>query len=84
MEVVSATAVPCLIIAFGLVRTISNALQDVKASKYQLQSLGSATAQLLETLNNEYKAGHLSEATTSVALEELHKSVDISPGCVSC
>jgi hypothetical protein len=67
----SISPVPCLGVAFSGLRLICDSVQQVKTSREQLQTLTLLIAQLLRTLNQEYKTGRLTEARTSRALQNL-------------
>jgi hypothetical protein len=75
MDTLSLAAVPCLFAAFALLSNINDALHQVKASKYQLQSLRNAATELVNALNIKYNASQLSETSTSGPLKQLDMSV---------
>ena len=66
---------PHLVPAFSVLRFIWLSVQQVQASKQQLQTLAQTIAQLLWTLNGEYSAGRLREGRTSTPLVDLRRSV---------
>jgi hypothetical protein len=63
--------VPYLVPAFSILRFIWSSIQQVQGSRQQLGVLAESVAQLLSTLNDEYRAGRLSEGSTSDPLEAL-------------
>jgi hypothetical protein len=65
------TPVPFLAAAFSIFRYIWTSVQQVQASKQQLQCLASLIAELLQTLNNQYRTGRLTDGGTSAQLEDL-------------
>jgi hypothetical protein len=69
----SLTPVPGLGPAFGVLRFIWSSVEQVQSCKEQLVALTQSTAQLLETLDAQYRGGRLLEANTSVPLSKLTK-----------
>ena len=67
--------VPCLAPAFAAFKFIYSSIKQVKASQAQLEALAQSFAQLLQTLDEEYRAGQLLYANTLVALADLSRSV---------
>ena len=67
------TPVPGLSAAFSVLQYIWTSVQEVQASKQQLHCLTSLIAQLLQTLNSQYRSGHLSEAGTCSQLKDLSR-----------
>ena len=75
-QCLSLAPVPYLLPAFSVLRFIWSSIQQVQASKWQLEALAQSIAQLLETLNEEYRAGRLLQAKTSTPLKNLRRYVD--------
>lgn len=69
----SLTPVPGLGPAFGVLRFIWLSVEQAQSCQEQLVALTQSTAQLLETLDVQYRGGRLSEANTSVPLRRLVK-----------
>ena len=67
--------VPCLAPTFAALRFIRSSVEQVQASKSQLEALVQLIAQLLQTIDGEYRAGRLLQVRTSVALTELSRFV---------
>ena len=53
------TLVPCLTPAFAALMFIRSSVEQVQASKSQLEALVQLIAQLLQTIDGEYCAGQL-------------------------
>lgn len=73
----SLTPLPHLSANFVIFRYIWQTVQQVQGSQEQLRELVRTIAQLLQTLDREYRAARLSEGGTSAPLEDLHKYVKI-------
>ena len=67
--------VPYLSFAFHLLRTIWLSIQQAQASKWQLEALAQSIAQILDTLNEQYRTGRLLKVKTSTPLKKLHECV---------
>jgi hypothetical protein len=65
--------VPYLSNAISILRTIWKSVQQAKASNEQLRTLSYTIAQLLMTLDTEYRARRLTQAQTSVQLDQLDR-----------
>jgi hypothetical protein len=63
--------VPYLGTAFSVFRFIYSSVEQAQASKHQLQALSQTIAQLLSTLNKEYRAGRLVQAKTFTSVADL-------------
>ena len=74
----SLAPVPYLVPAFKGFKFIWTTVQQVQASKKQLEILAQAISQLLETLDTEYRSGKLAPATTFQSLDRLNKYVDFA------
>jgi hypothetical protein len=82
-QCLSLPPVPSLTTAFSALKFISLAVKQVQVSKIQLKVLTQAIAQLLQTLNDEYREGRLLQATTSTPLANLCRFVNsVTPGRV--
>jgi hypothetical protein len=68
------TPVPGLSAAFHVLRFIISSVQQVSESRRQLEELAKAVAQLLATLNAQFRASRLVESTCARALQDLHRS----------
>lgn len=69
-------AVPCLHTTFTALRYIWSSVQRVQGSKRQLQVLTLRIAQVLHTLDSEFRAGRLAESSAlNATLADLNKSV---------
>lgn len=66
------TPVPGLSAAFHVLKFIVSSVQQVNESKRQLETLAKAVAELLATLNAEFKASRLVESTCARALKDLN------------
>ena len=80
--------VPYLAPAFSLLRIIWSSVEQAQASKRQLEGLAQSIAQLLQTLDGQYRAQKLLQVQTSKALTDLCGFViftlpcwDSGPGC---
>ena len=71
----SLAPLPYLSPAFSALRFIYSSIQQAQASKRQLQALSESIAQLLCTLDNEYRARRLRQAQTSTPLTDLNTFV---------
>jgi hypothetical protein len=71
----SLAPVPYLAPAFSIFKFIWSTVDQVQASKQQLEVLAQSLAQLLKVLNGEYRAGRLLQARTSTPLADLSKCV---------
>ena len=67
----SLAPVPYLAAAFGALSFIWTSVERAQASKKQLEALSQSIAQLLETLDGEYRSGQLLEAKTAAPLTDL-------------
>jgi hypothetical protein len=74
-QCLSLAPVPYLAPAFSVLRFICSSVEQARASKRQLQALSQTIAQLLWTLNREYRSGRLLHAKTSTAVDNLGRSV---------
>src|ERR1700676_828602 len=74
-QCLSLAPVPYLSAAFSALRLIWSSVQQVQASKGQLEALAQSIAQLLQTLDDEYRAGRLLQVKTSVPLADLCRFV---------
>ncbi|KAJ7496362.1 hypothetical protein FB451DRAFT_196353 [Mycena latifolia] len=81
--VLGLTPVPGLSAAFTLLKFIASSVQDVKQSKKQLEVLAIAVAQLLATLDSEFRSSSLIVANCGgplaelkILLEDIHRFVD--------
>jgi hypothetical protein len=74
-QCLSLAPVPYLATAFSALRFIWLTIQQVQASNGQLEVLAETVAQLLQTLNEEYRAGRLLQDKTSMHLADLAKCV---------
>jgi hypothetical protein len=77
-QCLSLAPVPYLGPAFSAFKFIWSSVQQVQASKQQLETLAQSIAQLLQTLNGEYRAGRLLQAGTSSPLTNLRRCVRIT------
>jgi len=68
--------VPYLAHAVSLLRFIWSSVEQAQASKRQLQALSASIAQLLCTLDNEYRTRRLLQAQTSTPLTDLNALLD--------
>ncbi|KIM82420.1 hypothetical protein PILCRDRAFT_461876 [Piloderma croceum F 1598] len=69
----SLVPVPYLAPAFSIFKFIWSTVDQVQASKQQLEVLAQSLAQLLKALNGEYRAGRLLQARTSTSLADLSR-----------
>ena len=67
----SLAPVPYLGPAFSVFKFLWSQITQVQASKQQLEVLAQSLAQLLQTLNTEYRAGRLLQARSSTPLTDL-------------
>jgi len=70
-QCLSLAPVPYLDFAFSVFEFIWTSVEQAQASKQQLHALAQTIAQLLSTLNEEYRAGRLVQAETSTPLADL-------------
>jgi hypothetical protein len=77
-QCLSLTSVPCLIPAFSALKFIWSDVEQAQVGKTQLEVLAQSIAQLLLTLDGEYRAGRLQQVRTSVPLGDLSRSVRFS------
>jgi hypothetical protein len=66
---------PYLAPAFTVLKFIWSSVQQAQASKQQLEVLAQSIAQLLKTLDGEYRAQRLLPAMTSVPFDDLCRFV---------
>jgi|SRR5882762_1970723 hypothetical protein len=71
----SLTSVPCLISAFSTFTFIWSDVEQAQVGKTQLDALAQSIAQLLLTLDGEYRVGRLQGVKTSMALTDLCRFV---------
>jgi hypothetical protein len=62
---------PYLSTVFSVLRFIWTSVQEVQASKEQLRVLATCIAQLLRTLDVQYRANKIVLSTTATALSDL-------------
>jgi hypothetical protein len=74
-QCLSLAPVPYLSSAFHLLRMIWLSVQKAQASKRQLETLAQSIAQILGTLNEQYRIGRLLHVKTSTPLTNLHECV---------
>jgi hypothetical protein len=74
-QVLSTSPIPYLAPAFSTLRFISSSIDQVQASKSQLETLAQSIAQLLQTLDEEYRTRGPLQVRTSVALSDLSRLV---------
>jgi hypothetical protein len=87
-QCLSLAPVPYLAPAFSALRLICSSVEQAQASKRQLEALAQSIAQLLQTLNGQYRAGRLLQARTSTPLADLRGFVvlnynTLDLGCLS-
>jgi hypothetical protein len=70
-QCLSLAPVPYLAFAFNVFRLIWMSVEEAQASKQQLHYLAQIIAQLLSTLDKEYRAGRLRKLETSTPLADL-------------
>ena len=70
-QCLSLAPVPYLDFAFSVFRFIWTSVEQAQASKQQLRALAQTIAQLLSTLDKEYRAGRLVQAETSTPVADL-------------
>ena len=84
-QCLSLNPVPYLAPAFAAFKVIWPSVQQAQASKQQLDVLAQSIAQLLITLNGEYRAGRLVPAKTSAAFDDLCRFVkSATPSALVC
>ena len=71
----SLAPLPYLAPAFATLRFIWSSVEQAQASKRQLEALTQSIAQLLQTLDAQYRAGRMLQATTSKPLDDLCRFV---------
>lgn len=71
--------VPYISTAISIFRVIWTSVQQVQASNEQLRILSHTIAQLLKTLDKEYRQKRLVQTHTSAQLAELDRSVLFYP-----
>jgi hypothetical protein len=74
-QCLSLTSEPCLISAFSAFNFIWSNVEQAQVSKTQLEALAQSIAQLLLTLDGEYRVGKLQDVKTSMALAHLCRFV---------
>ena len=74
----SLAPLPYLAPAFSTLRFIWSSVQQAQASKCQLEALTQSIAQLLKTLDTEYRSRRLLHATTSRPLDDLCRFVVVA------
>jgi hypothetical protein len=74
-QVLSISPIPYLARAFSTLKFICSSVDQVQASKSQLETLAQSIAQLLQALNGEYRTRRLLQVRTSVALSDLSRLV---------
>jgi hypothetical protein len=74
-QCLSIVPVPYLAPAFAALRFIWSSVEQAQASKQQLKVLAQSIAQLLQTIDREYRARRLLESRTSTPLANLRGSV---------
>jgi hypothetical protein len=74
-QCLSLTSVPCLIPAFSAFKFIWSDVEQAQVGKTQLDALAQSIAQLLLTLDGEYRVGRLQGVKTSMALADLCRFV---------
>jgi hypothetical protein len=83
MEIVrqclSIPPVPCLASAFSTFKFIWSSVEQLQVGKSQLAALTQSIAQLLRTLDEEYRTGRFLQARSSVALADLCRFVRCTP-----
>jgi hypothetical protein len=82
-ECLSLAPVPYLGHAFSVLRFIWSSIQQFRASKQQLEALALSIAQLLQTLNREYRGGRLLQVGTSKPIADLSRFVRIAASWTS-
>jgi hypothetical protein len=73
-QCLSLAPVPYLAPAFSALRFICSSVEQAQASKLQLKALAQTIAQLLQTLDREYRARRLLQVRTSGPLADLIRS----------
>ena len=74
-QCLSLTSVPCLIPAFSALKFIWSDVEQAQVGKTQLGALAQSIAQLLLTLDGEYRVGRLQDVKTSMVLADLCRFV---------
>jgi hypothetical protein len=74
-QCLSLVPVPYLAPAFAVFSFIWSSVEEAQASRRQLEALSQSIAQLLQTLEKEYRGGRLLEVRTSTPLENLCRFV---------
>lgn len=69
---------PSLVPAFSAFKFVWSEVKQAQASKRQLETLAQTIAQLLQTLDEEYKSGRLIQVMTSTPLVGLSRFVELS------
>ncbi|KAJ7474336.1 hypothetical protein FB451DRAFT_287257 [Mycena latifolia] len=67
------TPVPGLSAGFNLLKLIVSSVRQARESKRQLEALAYTVAQLLETLNAEFRASRLIQSASDRPLQDLHR-----------
>ena len=67
----SLAPVPYLVTAFDALSFIWTSVQQAQASKRQLEALSQSIAQLLHSLDGEYRSGRLLDVKTAAPLTDL-------------
>jgi hypothetical protein len=80
-QCLSLVPVPYLAYAFSALRLIWSSVQQAQASKRQLDILSELVAQLLKTLNGQYRARRLLQVQTSKLLIDLRGFVVVTLPC---
>jgi hypothetical protein len=74
-QCLSLAPVPYLAPAWSVLRFIYSSVEQAQASKQQLRGLAQTVAQLLWTLNREYRSRQLLSAKTSMTVDDLERFV---------
>jgi hypothetical protein len=69
-----------LLSIFTVFKAIWKAIPSVQMNQEQLRTLASCIAELLQTLDQQYRTGKLQENNTSEILDDLDKSVIFKSG----
>ncbi|KAJ7659857.1 hypothetical protein B0H17DRAFT_1095969 [Mycena rosella] len=70
------TPVPGLSAAFSLLKITVSSVQQAREGKRQLGALAYAVAQLLDTLNTEFRASRLVQSASVKPLQDLHSLLE--------
>ncbi|KAJ7699658.1 hypothetical protein B0H17DRAFT_1049151 [Mycena rosella] len=70
------TPVPGLSAAFSLLKIIVSSVQQAREGKRQLEALAYGVAQLLDTLNIEFRASRLFESASVKPFQDLHSLLE--------